>query len=58
MTNAGTITGQVTINNVTDAVTAGDFTATYDVGVTDCSFTFTSIKTATEEQGSGTVADP
>ncbi len=35
MTNAGTITGQGQCNNVTDAETAGDFTATYDVGVTD-----------------------
>lgn len=58
MTNTGTITGAVTIDTTTDAVTAGDFTATYDVGATDYSFTFTTVATATEKKGSGTASDP
>ena len=60
MTNTGSVTGTVNIDVADPTQTAlesGNFTATYDVGATNYSFTFTGTPTESRP-GSGTLADP
>jgi hypothetical protein len=59
-TNTGSVSGTVNIDVADPTQTAlegGNFTATYDVGATDYSFTFTGTPTESKH-GSGTVANP